>query len=119
MRFSKARVSLIPAVLGITAEAQGIGVIGGDFVICIGQTRRGTSAKEPNESARAISAAARTNRMRIHRNAKFFLKEPPMTGTQAIKASLATSDMLWGMLTEDLSDNDLLVRPVQGANHIA
>jgi len=42
-----------------------------------------------------------------------------MTGTQAIKASLATSDMLWGMLTEDLSDSDLMVRPVPGANHIA
>jgi uncharacterized damage-inducible protein DinB len=42
-----------------------------------------------------------------------------MTGPQAIQAALNGATQLWQLLTEDLSDADLLVRPVPGANHVA
>src|SRR5437764_517710 len=42
-----------------------------------------------------------------------------MNGPQAIQAALKSSQFLLPMYLGDLSDADLLVRPVPGANHIA
>lgn len=42
-----------------------------------------------------------------------------MTGKDAISNSLDMSDFIIGKYLEDLSDSDLLVRPVPGMNHIA
>jgi hypothetical protein len=42
-----------------------------------------------------------------------------MTGTEAIQAALKSTQHMLGWFLEDLSDSDLLVRPAQGANHIA
>ena len=42
-----------------------------------------------------------------------------MTGTQAIRTALQTSQQVLDWFLADLSDADLLVRPVPGANHIA
>src|SRR5438874_2334680 len=42
-----------------------------------------------------------------------------MTGHDAIRFAFKTARNLTHLLTEDLSDADLLVRPVPGANHIA
>jgi DinB superfamily len=42
-----------------------------------------------------------------------------MHGTQAIQAALKSTAGLAGMYLADLSDADLLVRPVPNANHIA
>jgi hypothetical protein len=42
-----------------------------------------------------------------------------MTGKDAIKLSLKTTQNLLNQYVSDLSDADLLVRPVPGANHIA
>jgi uncharacterized damage-inducible protein DinB len=42
-----------------------------------------------------------------------------MTGCQAIRQSLQTTRELLHAYVSDLSDADLLVRPVPGANHIA
>jgi uncharacterized damage-inducible protein DinB len=42
-----------------------------------------------------------------------------MTAKDAIRQSLATSRQVFTLLLEDLSDADLLVRPVSGANHVA
>ncbi len=42
-----------------------------------------------------------------------------MNARQAIKESMNTSNMIVHAYLEDLSDEELLVRPVEGANHIA
>ncbi len=42
-----------------------------------------------------------------------------MKGTEAIASALRSSLNVLGMFLSDLSDADLLVRPVEGANHIA
>ena len=42
-----------------------------------------------------------------------------MTGKDAIKYALRSTHGMVGMYLGDLSDADLLVRPVPGANHIA
>lgn len=42
-----------------------------------------------------------------------------MQTREAIKTALAMSDMVWKGYVADLSDADLLVRPVPGINHIA
>src|SRR5215470_15977376 len=42
-----------------------------------------------------------------------------MTGKDAIKYALQSTHGMVGMYLSDLSDADLLVRPVPGANHIA
>ncbi|HZY83265.1 MAG TPA: DinB family protein [Gemmataceae bacterium] len=42
-----------------------------------------------------------------------------MQGTEAVRAALTSSQQLMGWYFGDLSDADLLVRPVPGANHIA
>ncbi len=42
-----------------------------------------------------------------------------MTGTEAIKTSLEATSWLFTNALTDLSDADLLVRPVPGANHAA
>jgi DinB superfamily len=42
-----------------------------------------------------------------------------MTGPQAIQAALTSTQGMMGMYLGDLSDADLLVRPVPAANHIA
>jgi hypothetical protein len=42
-----------------------------------------------------------------------------MTGPQAIQAALTSTQYLLPMYLSDLSDADLLVRPVPNANHIA
>jgi hypothetical protein len=42
-----------------------------------------------------------------------------MQGTEAIQAALTSTQQLLGWYLGDLSDADLLVRPVPGANHIA
>ncbi|MCS6850204.1 MAG: DinB family protein [Gemmataceae bacterium] len=42
-----------------------------------------------------------------------------MTGKEAIRAVLTSTQGLVGWYVSDLSDQDLLVRPVPGANHIA
>lgn len=42
-----------------------------------------------------------------------------MTGAEAIKAALQGTQQVLGMYLGDLSDADLLVRPVPGANHTA
>lgn len=42
-----------------------------------------------------------------------------MTYFDAVKQNLAFADMIWNMLTADLSDADLFVRPVPEANHLA
>jgi uncharacterized damage-inducible protein DinB len=42
-----------------------------------------------------------------------------MNGKQAIRSALQGTQNLVGMYLSDLSDADLLVRPVPGANHIA
>jgi uncharacterized damage-inducible protein DinB len=42
-----------------------------------------------------------------------------MTGKEAIRTALHSTQNLLGMYLGDLSDADILVRPVPGANHIA
>ncbi|MBX7104928.1 MAG: DinB family protein [Gemmataceae bacterium] len=42
-----------------------------------------------------------------------------MNYIDAVKDNMALADMIWGMLTDDLTDADLFVRPVPGANHLA
>jgi DinB superfamily len=42
-----------------------------------------------------------------------------MTGKDAIKIALQSTHGMVGMYLSDLSDADLLVRPVPGANHVA
>ncbi len=42
-----------------------------------------------------------------------------MNTKQALKTSIDGANMIWNGYLEDLSDADLLVRPVPGANHIA
>ena len=42
-----------------------------------------------------------------------------MTGIEAIRTSLRSTQQLVNWFIGDLSDADLLVRPVEGANHIA
>jgi uncharacterized damage-inducible protein DinB len=42
-----------------------------------------------------------------------------MNYIDAVKDNMALGEMIWGMLTDDLSDADLFVRPVPGANHLA
>ena len=42
-----------------------------------------------------------------------------MTGIAAIRAALESTQNLTAWFLDDLSDQDLLVRPVEGANHIA
>ena len=42
-----------------------------------------------------------------------------MTAKDAIRQSLQGSQRVLGMLLDDLSDADLLVRPAPNANHIA
>jgi uncharacterized damage-inducible protein DinB len=42
-----------------------------------------------------------------------------MNGKEAIKAALTSTQTLLGMYVSDLSDAELLERPVPGANHIA
>lgn len=42
-----------------------------------------------------------------------------MNAREAIKQSMATPNFVWKAYLEDLSDDDLLVRPLAGANHIA
>src|SRR5436305_3846049 len=42
-----------------------------------------------------------------------------MNGTEAIRNTLLSNHQVLGMLLGDLSDADLLVRPVPGSNHIA
>src|SRR5207248_4382527 len=42
-----------------------------------------------------------------------------MNGVQVIQSSLGSTQWLFNKFIEDLSDADLLVRPVAGANHIA
>ena len=41
-----------------------------------------------------------------------------MKAQEAIKAAAVVPNFLWKMYIEDLSEEDLLVRPVDGANHI-
>jgi len=42
-----------------------------------------------------------------------------MNGIQTIQSALASTQFLLNAVLEDLSDADLLVRPVPGANHLA
>src|SRR3954454_9975788 len=42
-----------------------------------------------------------------------------MNAREAIKSALTSTQSMLGMYLNDLSDADLLVRPVPGANHIA
>ena len=42
-----------------------------------------------------------------------------MNAREAIKQSMNMPDMIWKSYLNDLSDEDLLVRPVDGANHLA
>ncbi len=42
-----------------------------------------------------------------------------MNAREAIKQSMNMPDTIWKSYLNDLSDEDLLVRPVDGANHIA
>lgn len=42
-----------------------------------------------------------------------------MNALDSIRYSLGMSDMICSMYLQDLSDDDLLQRPVEGANHIA
>ena len=42
-----------------------------------------------------------------------------MNGVQAIQASLGNTQFMLNKFIEDLSDADMLVRPVPGANHLA
>jgi hypothetical protein len=42
-----------------------------------------------------------------------------MTGKDAIKTALSSTQNMVGMYVADLSDADLLIRPVPGSNHIA
>jgi hypothetical protein len=42
-----------------------------------------------------------------------------MTGKDAIRTALKSTEQVLGMYLGDLSDGDLLVRPVPGANHAA
>ena len=42
-----------------------------------------------------------------------------MNAKHAIKSAIESSDYIFNMYLSDLSDADLLVRPVPGANHIA
>jgi hypothetical protein len=42
-----------------------------------------------------------------------------MNTKQALRTSIDGANMIWNGYLEDLSDADLLVRPVPGANHIA
>jgi hypothetical protein len=42
-----------------------------------------------------------------------------MTGKDALKNALTSTQHMLGMFVSDLSDADFLVRPVPGANHIA
>ena len=42
-----------------------------------------------------------------------------MDAREAIQSAMTSADMIWKAYVEDLSDEDLLVRPVEGANHIA
>ena len=41
-----------------------------------------------------------------------------MNAHDAIKSATATADFVWKSYLADLSDADLLLRPVPGANHI-
>jgi hypothetical protein len=41
-----------------------------------------------------------------------------MNAHSAIKAALATAEMIGLAYLEDLSDNEMMVRPVEGCNHI-
>src|SRR5437660_1751043 len=47
------------------------------------------------------------------------LKERAMKATEAVKLALSSTGDLMGFYLGDLSDADLLMRPVPGANHIA
>jgi hypothetical protein len=42
-----------------------------------------------------------------------------MTGTQVLQATLRQTQFVFNRLLEDLSDDDLLVRPAPSANHLA
>jgi hypothetical protein len=42
-----------------------------------------------------------------------------MTGKEAIRTALQSTQQMLGMYLSDLADQDILVRPVPGANHIA
>jgi hypothetical protein len=46
-------------------------------------------------------------------------RERPVTGIEVLQATLRQTQFVLNMLLEDLSDDDLLVRPVPDANHIA
>jgi hypothetical protein len=46
-------------------------------------------------------------------------REPTMNTKQALKTSIDGANMIWNGYLADLSDADLLVRPLPGANHIA
>src|SRR5262245_4181861 len=80
-----------------------------------------------NERARpAVSLPTAAGLFIVHRssfqpyNAPSPNKENlPMTGTQVIRAALQNTHGMVGWYLADLSDADLLVRPVPGANHIA
>jgi DinB superfamily len=50
---------------------------------------------------------------------QFFTKETPMQAKEAIKNALQSTQHMLQMYLGDLSDADLLVRPVPAANHIA
>lgn len=41
-----------------------------------------------------------------------------MNTHEAIKSAMAMPDMVWRAYIDDLSDEDLMVRPLEGANHI-
>src|SRR5262249_609324 len=55
----------------------------------------------------------------IRRNGIPFLKGASMNGSQAIQSAIQSTQFVVTALLEDLSDADLLIRPVPGANHIA
>ena len=42
-----------------------------------------------------------------------------MTGKEAIRTALQSTQQMLGMYLSDLADQDILVRPVPVANHIA
>jgi uncharacterized damage-inducible protein DinB len=46
-------------------------------------------------------------------------KEHPMTGKEAIKSALTSTQDMLAWYISDLSDTDLIQRPAPGANHIA
>ena len=48
----------------------------------------------------------------------FFLKEEFMDSKDIIRQTIATTDFVWKGYLADLTDDDLLHRPVSGANHI-